>query len=89
MTEHQDSVSQQKLLLEAEEWAEEVKCIHIHQRQSMWYDNRPQDTANRNVMDVQHNSGIIKRYRNNKLIHVFGSKKSGKELVDLYRRGGE
>jgi len=54
----------------------------------MWYDNRPQDTANSNVTDVQHNGGIIKRYRNNKLIHVFGSKKSGEELVDLYRRGG-
>ena len=89
MTEHDDIVHQQKLLLEAEEWAKIPKCVHIHKLSSMWYDNRPQDTKNEHVTDIQYNSGLIIRMRKGKVIHKFGEAKTGKELVDLYWRGGE
>ena len=31
-------VERQRLLLEAEEWAQEVRSIHIHSITSMWYE---------------------------------------------------
>ena len=44
MGQYQDKVERQRLLLEAEEWAKEVRSLHAHSMNSMWYDDRPQDT---------------------------------------------
>ena len=87
MTEYSDTVERQRLLLEAEEWAEGVSSIHVHGFSSMWYDTRPQDTANgQMVCDTTYNNGIIERKKDGKLIHTFGKKLTGDELIAAYER---
>ena len=39
MTQHNDIVEEQRLLLKAEEWAKQVKGLHAHSLGSMWYDD--------------------------------------------------
>ena len=68
MSEYDEIVDQQRLLLEAEEWAKGIKCIHAHSLSSMAYDDRPNDTDGKSVVDKEFNSGLIERYQNNKLI---------------------
>ena len=54
MTQYEDRVEQQRQKLAAEEWANGVKCIHAHSLSSMWYDDRPQDTAEgKSVVDKE------------------------------------
>ena len=73
MTQYQETVNKQKLKLAAEEWANGVKCLHAHQIKSMWYDDRPQDTHNgTSVTDREFNSGLIERFKDGKIIHIFG-----------------
>ena len=87
MTQYDESVEQQRLLLEAEEWAKGVACIHVHSMSSMYYDTRPQDTADgQSVTDVEYNNGIVERKQRGKLIHTFGEKLKGKDLLDAYLR---
>jgi len=53
----------------------------------MWYDNRPEDTANgKSVTDVEYNSGVIERRQDGEVIHTFGKKLTGAALVDAYTR---
>ena len=62
MGQYADRVDRQRRMLEAEEWAEGIKSIHTHSTNSMWYDTRPQDTENgQMVTDTHYNDGIIKR----------------------------
>ena len=87
MTQYDERVEYQRLLLEAEEWAWGFKSLHIHSLSSMWYDDRPEDTADgERVTDVQHNNGVIIRSKNGKEIHRFGEEKTGQELVYSYVR---
>ena len=80
-------VQRQRLLLEAEVWAKGVKNIHVHSLNSMWYDDRPQDTENdKSVTDTEYNNGIITRYQNGKHIHTFGEELTGDALIDSYMR---
>ena len=88
MTEHNEVVSQQKLLIEAEEWAKVPKSIHVHSLKSMWYDDRPWDTEVGKVMDIEYNNGLVVRKKYGETIHIFGEEKTGQALVDLYCRGG-
>ena len=46
MTQYDDTVERQRLLLAAEEWANGIRSLHSHRLSSMWYDTRPQDTEN-------------------------------------------
>tara|TARA_Y100000114_G_scaffold41990_1_gene37400 strand:- start:1721 stop:1993 length:273 start_codon:yes stop_codon:yes gene_type:complete len=88
MTEFKDVVYRQSLLLEAEQWALGVRNIHVHSLNSMWYDDRPTDTANGNsVTDITYNNGLIERKQNGKIIHYFGRKLEGQELIDQYLKG--
>ena len=60
MTQYNETVNNQRLLLEAEEWAKGIKSIHAHSTSSMWYDTRPQDTEEgKSVVDTQYNSGAV------------------------------
>jgi hypothetical protein len=89
MTQYQETVNKQKLKLAAEEWANGVKCLHAHQIKSMWYDDRPQDTDNSPVCDIQYNDGRIQRtiVNTNEKIWMNGSKQlTGEELVYEYAR---
>ena len=89
MTQYQETVNKQKLKLAAEEWANGVKCLHAHQIKSMWYYDRPQDTDNSSVCDIQYNDGRIQRtiVNTNEKIWMNGSKQlTGEELVNEYER---
>ena len=87
MTQHDERVSQQRLLLEAEKWAKVPKSVHIHQLKSMWYDDRPADTDEGPVMDIQYNDGSIERtiIKTGEKI-IMGKKLQGEELVYEYSR---
>ena len=62
MTEYKDAVEEQRLILQAEKWAKEIKSIHIHSLSSMWYDDRPEDTADgKMVTDTEYNDNRIVR----------------------------
>ena len=87
MTEHSEKVERQRLLLEAEEWANGVKDIHVHSLNSMWYDDRPQDTeGGKNVTDTAYNNGVIVRQQNGKVIHRFGKALKGDDLIQEYTK---
>ena len=89
MSQYQEQVEYQKLWLAAEKWANGVKCLHSHQLKSMWYDDRPQDTDDSPVMDIQFNDGRIKRtiIKTGEVSWMNGSKQlTGEELVYEYRR---
>jgi len=89
MTEYDGRVERQRLLLEAEEWANGIKSLHAHSLNSMWYDNRPQDTEDgKHVVDKQYNNGLIQRTLNDGTTVYFGEELVGDELVRAYVRGG-
>ena len=90
MTQYDEVVEYQRLLIEAEEWSWGFKSLHIHSLSSMWYDDRPEDTANgERVTDVQQNNGVIIRSKNGKEIHRFGEAKEGEDLVRSYVRNSQ
>jgi len=90
MSEYDEVVERQRLLLEAEEWAIQPKAIHIHQLTSMWYETEEskQDMEDGSVTDIEYNSGLIERKQNGVLIRTFGTRRTGDKLIDLYTRGG-
>ena len=61
MTQYKDKVELQKKILAAEEFADNIKGIQIHRMNSMWYDDRPQDTEKHSVTDTEYMSGKIER----------------------------
>ena len=87
MTQYNDRVERQRLLIEAEDWAKGVKGLHAHSLSSMWYDNRPQDTEDgKSVLDTEYNSGLIHRKLHDGLSVWFGKKLEGDELIQAYGR---
>ena len=87
MTQYKQAVNKQRLLLEAEKWAKSVKSLHVHSLDSMWYDNRPQDTENNtSVTDIQYNSGLIERKLSNGKTVYFGAKLQGEDLIREFVR---
>ena len=91
MTQYDEIVENQRLLLEAEEWAKVPKSVHIHRLDSMWYETEDSKKFldKGNVTDVQYNNGIIKRQQDGKTVHTFGEEITGEELVRAYVRGGQ
>lgn len=84
MTEHNERVERQRLLLEAEEWAGGVKSIHAHSFTSMWYDTRRNDGS---VLDVEYNNGVVQRtIKSSGEIVYFGKALTGQALLDSYIR---
>ncbi len=92
MTEYDARVERQRILLEAEEWANGIKSLHSHRLDSMWYDTRPQDTKNgQYVIDTQYNGGeiqrnIISREGKDLGTFIFGKRLTGDELINEYRK---
>ena len=87
MSQYSDRVERQKLLLEAEKWSNGVKSIHAHSMDSLWYDTRPQDTEDgKSVLDIQYNSGLVKREFSDGDYVYLGSELTGTELVNEYIR---
>ena len=72
MTQYEDRVEYQRLKLKAEAWANGVKCIHAHSLSSLWYDDRPQDTADgQKVVDREFNNGRVERTLENGQVFIF------------------
>ena len=86
MTQYTEQVERQAALLEAREWAKGVKDIHVHSLNSMWYDEFPEDTEEGAVTDIQYNSGIIKRFKDGKVIRTFGKMPSDDALIANWDR---
>ena len=62
MGQYDEIVERQRQKIAAEDLAEKVRAVHAHSLNSMWYDTRPEDTKdNKNVLDVEYNSGRIER----------------------------
>jgi hypothetical protein len=89
MGQYENRVERQRIKLEAEKWAKGIKCIHAHQLKSMWYDNRPEDTDESTVLDVQYNDGRITRTINStgEIIEM-GEAVTGTKLLQAFSRGG-
>ena len=88
MSQYDDKVERQRLLLEAEEWANGINLVHIHSLKSMWYDDRPQDTDTGNVTDTQFNDGRITREKSGKLLHTWNNEQvTGDDLISRYMAG--
>ena len=85
MGQYDEVVERQRLLILAEEWAKSVSGIHAHSINSMWYDNRPQDTEDgKSVVDRSFNSGLIERTLEDGSIVYFGEELKGDQLIDAY-----
>ena len=83
-------VQRQKVLLEAEEWADGIKSVHTHSITSMYYEtaeSKADILKNGYVTDTEYNSGLIVRERNGKEVCTFGIRKSGDDLIDAYQKG--
>ena len=88
MTEYNELVEYQKIKIEAETWAKGVKSLQLHSLSSMWYDDRPGDTADgKSVIDVEHNDGSIRRtlLDTNEVVNM-GVQITGEELYDAFTR---
>lgn len=87
MTQYTKDVEHVRARREAELWALGISQIHVHSLDSMAYDTRPQDTANgKTVTDTEYNNGVIERTQDGVIIHTFGKKLKGDELVEEYLR---
>ena len=90
MGEYDYRVQRQRVLLEAEEWAEGIKSIHTHRITSMYYETKETKAdieKNGQVTATEYNSGLIVRTRDNKEICTFGIRKTGDDLIDAYQKG--
>ena len=86
MTQYNETVNNQRLLLEAEEWAKGIKQIHVHRLTSLWYETKEsiKDLEVGNVTDTIYNDGRIQRSQNGKVIRTFGEVLTGEDLVHEY-----
>jgi len=86
MTQYDERVEQQRNKILAEEWAKTVKQIHAHSLDSIWYDDRPEDTAKgtRSVVDVEFNDGSVRRTLDNDEVIIMGIQLTGQDLVDKF-----
>lgn len=90
MGQFNEVVERQRILLEAEDWADGVKSIHVHGITSMYYEtaeSKADIEKNGNVTDTEYNSGLIVRERNGKEVCTFGIRKTGDDLIDAYLTG--
>ena len=87
MGQYDDLVQRQRALLEAEEWAEQVKSIHVHSITSMWYETRPEDMKMGNVIDTTYNDGTIERQlKNGGIVFMTDEKLTGDALIDAWEK---
>ena len=86
MGQFDDAVQRQRVLLKAEEWAQGVESIHMHQLKSMWYETRPEDTDNGSVIDRRFNDGLIERTLPSGEIVYIGKQLKGDDLIYAFNR---
>tara|TARA_R110000822_G_scaffold3972_20_gene17039 strand:- start:735 stop:1004 length:270 start_codon:yes stop_codon:yes gene_type:complete len=87
MSQYDTQVEEQRARIAAEEWAGKVRSLHAHSLSSMYYDNRPQDTADgKCVLDVEYNDGTVRRELSDGGVVIFGKPLTGDELLNSHRR---
>ncbi len=85
MTQYKSEVERQAILLEAEAWAKEIRSYHYHSLSNMWYEIRPEDTADgKYVRDTQYNDESIERELEDGTIVYLGVRLSGDALIKKY-----
>ncbi len=85
MSEYDEVVEKQRILLEAEEWAKGINQIHCFDAATtcMWYEEHPEDGR---VTDTTYNDGRIVRTKDDQTIRVYGERLTGDALVDKYNK---
>jgi phage terminase large subunit-like protein len=87
MTQYDRAVEKQRLRLEMEEWAKGVQHVHSHGISSMWYDDRPEDTAGGKVVtDILYNDGLVKRTLESGEVILMGTPLTGEQLVKEFEK---
>lgn len=89
MGQYDEVVERQRLLLEAEEWADGIKDLHTFDTKTtnMWYEKRSDDGR---VMDVRYNDERIQRTllgdrpKGTKCTIWFGKRLTGDDLISAY-----
>ena len=84
MSEYDEVVEKQRILLEAEEWAKGISQIHCFDAAitCMWYEEHPEDGR---VTDTTYNDGRIVRTKDDQTIRVYGERLTGDALIDKYK----
>lgn len=89
MTQYKEAVEEQRIRLAAAEWAKGVNNIHVHSISSMWYDDRPQDTKDGQIVtDIQYNDGRIERKLKTGEVINMGKELTEDELINEYQKSG-
>ena len=87
MTEYSDIVEKQRAILAAEEMRDTVENLHVHSLNSMWYDNRPQDTENdQMVTDITYMDERIERTLSDGTIILMKQGLKGEDFVRKVQR---
>lgn len=87
MTEFSDAVERQRILLEAEKLRDTVENLHVHSLNSMWYDNRPQDTENdQMVTDITYMDERIERTLSDGTIILMNPALKGEDFIRKVER---
>ena len=82
MTQYNNRVEEQKLRLEAEEWASGVKSLHGHSLNSLWYADGRSDGS---VLDIMYNDGSVERQiTSTGETVILGKRLTGQDLVNSY-----
>ena len=82
MTQYNNRVEEQKLRLEAEEWARGVKSLHGHSLNSLWYADGRSDGS---VLDIMYNDGSVERQiTSTSETIILGERLTGQDLVNSY-----
>ena len=82
MTQYNNRVEEQKLRLEAEEWARGVKSLHGHSLNSLWYADGRSDGS---VLDIMYNDGSVERQiTSTGETVILGKRLTGQDLVNSY-----
>ena len=86
MTQYDDQVEQQRLKILAAKWAKGVKTLHAHSLNSMWYDDRPEDTSEgKRVIDKEFNDGLVERTLADNTVVLFEKDRmTGTELISAF-----
>jgi hypothetical protein len=87
MTQYTESVKEQRIRYEAEQWSRGVQNIHAHSLSSMWYDTRPEDTeGGKSVTDITYNDGHVERTLSTGEKIILGERLTGQDLLDAYQK---
>ena len=88
MSQYDDVVDKQRVIIEAEKWAKGVKGIHAHSLTSLWYETNPDRTGNDlSVIDIEFNDGVIEReYIKTGKVESIGEHLTGQALYDEFGR---